>query len=199
MRVVAGELGGRRLKAPPGAGTRPTADKVREALFSILGDVSGLRVLDLFAGSGALGIEALSRGAAEAVFVDKADRAVEAIRGNLAALGLSAPVVRGDALSFLASASDARGYGLVLIDPPYDSAAGLAGIGFHECRHSYSSFLDAAGISETRADRYMGHSNHGVANRYRHPSEYAKDAERLDEYLSASETGKLVSLEGRAA
>ena len=87
MRVVAGELRGRRIKAPPG-GIRPTADRVREALFSILGDVSGLRVLDLFAGSGALGIEALSRGAAEAVFVDSDRRAVAGVRANLEALGL---------------------------------------------------------------------------------------------------------------
>src|SRR5690242_1819068 len=70
LRIVAGTLGGRRLKAPAGRATRPTSDRVREALFSILGDLTGDRVLDLFAGSGALGIEALSRGAAEAVFVD---------------------------------------------------------------------------------------------------------------------------------
>ena len=80
MRVIAGTYGGRRLQAPPGTDTRPTADRVREALFSILGDrVHGARVLDLFAGSGALGIEALSRGAAEATFVDKAAPAIRAI------------------------------------------------------------------------------------------------------------------------
>jgi integrase len=77
--------------------------------------------------------------------------------------------------------------------------AGLERIGLHECRHSFSTFLDAAGVSETRADRYMGHSNHSVANRYRHPSQYIEDAARLDEYLSAAETGKIVSLEERAA
>src|SRR5919198_1316873 len=88
MRVIAGQWGGRRLQAPAGAATRPTSDRVREALFSILGDrVAGLRVLDLFAGSGALGIEALSRGAAEAVFVDSDQRAVAAIRRNLEAVG----------------------------------------------------------------------------------------------------------------
>jgi 16S rRNA (guanine966-N2)-methyltransferase len=79
VRVVAGALGGRKLVAPPGDATRPTADRVREALFSILGDVSGARVLDLYAGSGALGIEALSRGAAAATFVDSSREAVAAI------------------------------------------------------------------------------------------------------------------------
>ena len=125
MRVVAGELGGRRLHAPPGARTRPTADRVREALFSMLGDVSGARVLDLYAGSGALGIEALSRGAASAVFVERDSRAAAAVERNLASLGVEGRVVRQDALRFLA-----RGEGpfdLVLCDPPYDSAARLAG------------------------------------------------------------------------
>jgi integrase len=72
--------------------------------------------------------------------------------------------------------------------------AGLTRITLHECRHSYSTFLDGAGISETRADRYMGHANHSVQNRYRHPSRYAEDAELLDEYLSAGEARKVVSL-----
>ena len=86
MRVIAGRFGGRRLSAPRGGRTRPTADRVREALFSVLGDLEGARVLDLFAGSGALGIEALSRGAAEATFVDTAPAALQALRDNLAAL-----------------------------------------------------------------------------------------------------------------
>ncbi len=127
MRVVAGELRGRRLQAPRGPATRPTADKVREALFSILGDVAGLRVLDLFAGSGALGIEALSRGAAGAVFVDSAAGAVAAIRRNLSDLDVEGEVHRRDALRYLSSAAGERAFDLVLIDPPYDSAAGLAG------------------------------------------------------------------------
>ena len=130
MRVVAGGLGGRKLVAPAGAGTRPTADRVREALFSILGDVSDLRVLDLYAGSGALGIEALSRGAAEAVFVDSSQAAVTAIRRNLSELGIEAGVARRDALSYLAAAAGGEPYDLVFADPPYDSAlrvaAGLA-------------------------------------------------------------------------
>ena len=124
MRVVAGRLGGRRLLAPPGRDTRPTSDRVREALFSILGPLDGLRVLDLFAGSGALGIEALSRGAAEAVFVERAPRAAAVVRGNLEALGLEAAVVRADARAALRDASArADAYDLVFLDPPYRDAA----------------------------------------------------------------------------
>jgi 16S rRNA (guanine966-N2)-methyltransferase len=126
MRVVAGELGGRKLVAPAGGGTRPTADRVREALFSILGDVSGARVLDLYAGSGALGIEALSRGAAAATFVDSSHDAVTAIRRNLSELGLEAPVQRRDALAFLAAVHVGDRYDLVFADPPYDSALHVA-------------------------------------------------------------------------
>ncbi len=128
MRVIAGRYGGRRLTAPPGTDTRPTSDRVREALFSILGArVAGARVLDLFAGSGALGIEALSRGAAEATFVDAAPAAIRAIRANLAALGAEAQVVRGDALAALRTAREAaRQYDLVFLDPPYRHAGRLA-------------------------------------------------------------------------
>jgi 16S rRNA (guanine966-N2)-methyltransferase len=126
MRVVAGELRGRKLVAPAGGGTRPTADRVREALFSILGDVSGARVLDLYAGSGALGIEALSRGAATATFVDSSQAAVTAIRHNLSELGLEAAVQRRDALAFLAAPPSGDPYDLVFADPPYDSALHVA-------------------------------------------------------------------------
>jgi 16S rRNA (guanine(966)-N(2))-methyltransferase RsmD len=127
MRVIAGRYGGRRLQAPPGLDTRPTSDRVREALFSILGErVGGARVLDLFAGSGALGIEALSRGAAEATFVDSAPAALRAIRANLEALGAQAEVRRADARRFLGGASgDARQYDLVFLDPPYRLAERL--------------------------------------------------------------------------
>jgi 16S rRNA (guanine966-N2)-methyltransferase len=126
MRIVAGTLGGRRLKAPSGRGTRPTSDRVREALFSILGSVEGVRVLDLFAGSGALGIEALSRGAASAVFVDSDQRAISAVRANLEDLGLEAEAHRRDALLYLRSAPEAP-FGLVFLDPPYSSAGEMAG------------------------------------------------------------------------
>jgi 16S rRNA (guanine966-N2)-methyltransferase len=128
VRVIAGEFGGRRLQAPPGEETRPTSDRVREALFSVLGDrVAGARVLDLFAGSGALGIEALSRGAAAATFVDASPAAIRAVRANLAALGIEADVQRADALAALRAARRAaRQYDLVFLDPPYRLAERLA-------------------------------------------------------------------------
>jgi 16S rRNA (guanine966-N2)-methyltransferase len=128
MRVIAGTYGGRRLQAPPGTDTRPTADRVREALFSVLGDrTEDARVLDLFAGSGALGIEALSRGAKEATFVDKAAPAIRAITTNLEALGADATVVRAEARRFLGGASrSGRSYDLVFLDPPYRLDAALA-------------------------------------------------------------------------
>jgi 16S rRNA (guanine(966)-N(2))-methyltransferase RsmD len=126
VRVIAGAYGGRRLTAPRGAATRPTADRVREALFSVLGDVSGLTVLDLFAGSGALGIEALSRGAAGAVFVERAAPALTALRTNLEALGITAEVHRGDARTFVRNASRAgHTYDLLFLDPPYRDAERL--------------------------------------------------------------------------
>jgi 16S rRNA (guanine966-N2)-methyltransferase len=126
VRVVAGEHRGRPLKAPPGRGTRPTADRVREALFSIVGPVDGLDVLDLFAGSGALGIEALSRGAASATFVESDRAAARTIRANLDALGESADVVVRDALAWLQAVPAGTAFDLVLLDPPYDSAGRLA-------------------------------------------------------------------------
>jgi len=125
MRVVGGALRGRRLEAPAGRRTRPTADRVREALFSILGPLEGLSALDLFAGSGALGIEALSRGAAAALFVDDDRRAVAAVRANLTRLGLDARVIRRDALAFL-SAPVGAPFGLVFLDPPYSSPPHMA-------------------------------------------------------------------------
>jgi 16S rRNA (guanine966-N2)-methyltransferase len=123
MRVIAGRFGGRRLDAPKGRTTRPTSDRVREALFSMLGEMSGIVALDLFAGTGALGIEALSRGAERVVFVERATRAVATLKANLAALELGegeAEVRVGDALGSLRTAR-ARGetYDLVFVDPPY--------------------------------------------------------------------------------
>jgi 16S rRNA (guanine966-N2)-methyltransferase len=126
MRVIAGRLGGRRLKAPRGRTTRPTSDRVREALFAMLGDVQGARVLDLFAGTGALGIEALSRGAQHAVFVERDAAAVTALSANLTALNIgpeSAEVRRVEALAALRSARGAKEtYDLLFIDPPYARA-----------------------------------------------------------------------------
>jgi 16S rRNA (guanine966-N2)-methyltransferase len=125
VRVVAGVAGGRRLQVPgrSGAKLRPTSERVREALFASLGSldaIEGATVLDLFAGTGALGIEALSRGAASATFVERDAAAIDAIKANLQATGLAAHarVVRDDALRFLAATEES--YDLVLADPPYD-------------------------------------------------------------------------------
>jgi len=131
MRVIAGRFKGRRLAAPPGRGTRPTSDRVREALFSVLGPLDGERVLDAFAGSGALGFEALSRGAEQAVFFEKDARAARVLEQNAASLRVPADeweLRRGEALDLLGDASS-RGetYSLVLCDPPYRLAAGLGG------------------------------------------------------------------------
>lgn len=125
MRIVAGRWGGRHLRAPAGRSTRPTSDRVREALFSILGPLEGAAVLDLFAGSGALGLEALSRGAAGAEFVDRDPRAVAAVRENLEALGAQASVHRRDALAYLRAGPGP--FDLAFLDPPYDSAVRLGG------------------------------------------------------------------------
>jgi 16S rRNA (guanine966-N2)-methyltransferase len=122
VRVVAGELGGRRLAAPRGVAVRPTSDRVREALFSILGDVTGLAVLDLFAGTGALAIEAISRGAARATLVD---RDPGPARANVEALAIGGRcrIVGEDAARFLDR--DDGQYDLVLCDPPYRLARRL--------------------------------------------------------------------------
>src|ERR671939_956986 len=127
MRVIAGIYRGRRLKVPPGVRTRPTADRVREALFSILGDVEDARVADLFAGSGALGIEALSRGAATATFVERDAGAVGVLRFNLAALGIveDVEVFEWDALRWLETVAGSLEFDVVFLDPPYSSAPRL--------------------------------------------------------------------------
>jgi 16S rRNA (guanine966-N2)-methyltransferase len=121
MRVIAGQLRGRAIAAPPGDATRPTGSRVKEALFSILADVSDERVLDLFAGSGALGIEALSRGAAFAVFVEAARPALACLRDNLSKLGLEP---RSTTLPLRVTAARPKlaalgPFGLVLCDPPW--------------------------------------------------------------------------------
>jgi 16S rRNA (guanine966-N2)-methyltransferase len=124
--VIGGRFGGRTLSAPRGRATRPTPERVREALFSILVSVEGARVLDLFAGSAALGIEALSRGAADATFVDSSAAAIAAVRRNLQELGIDAQVRRQSASAFLGGArEDARHYDLVFLDPPYRHATTL--------------------------------------------------------------------------
>jgi len=122
MRVIAGSRKGHRLDAPRGVDTRPTSDRVRENIFNLVGPVDGAKVLDLFAGSGALGIEALSRGAASAVFVENDSEALRTIERNLDRLRLTgARLVRGDVLRAIAQEANAGAkYDLVLVDPPYD-------------------------------------------------------------------------------
>lgn len=124
MRVTGGDLAGRRFAVPRHREVRPTADRVRESMFARLGDLKGLRVLDLFAGSGALGIEALSRGAETAVFVDRANVCVTCVRENLVALGLEERglVMRSPARGALTRLGRrGEGFDLVLLDPPYAS------------------------------------------------------------------------------
>ena len=126
MRIIAGKWRGRTLEAPPGLATRPTADRVREALFSMLasrlGTLEGLRVADLFAGSGALGLEALSRGAASATFVENDPKAAGVIRRNADKLGTSVELVATSALALPRS----RSFDLIFADPPYAEGSGSA-------------------------------------------------------------------------
>jgi 16S rRNA (guanine966-N2)-methyltransferase len=133
--VIAGRFGGRRLVAPRAAGVRPTSDRVREAVFSALGDLRGVRVLDLYAGTGALGIEALSRGALRAVFVERSRAVSPVLMQNLHSLGLSrdeAQVVQADARAALRRlARGGERFELALLDPPYasgDAPAALAAL-----------------------------------------------------------------------
>lgn len=119
MRVITGTARGRKLKTPENYDIRPTTDSVKEAVFNIIQfDVEGRRVLDLFAGTGQLGIEALSRGAAECIFVDRDKAAADIVRQNLTACGLSARVAGEDALGYLDTCGR---FDLVFVDPPYDS------------------------------------------------------------------------------
>lgn len=122
MRIIAGNRKGARIFAPKGRSTRPTGDRVREAAFRLIGSVDGATVLDLFAGSGAMGLEALSRGAARVVFVESDRDACRVIERNLTKLGLTgAEIVRMDARRALAADAVAgRRYDLILVDPPYE-------------------------------------------------------------------------------
>ncbi|KHA63703.1 Methyltransferase [Sphingomonas sp. T1] len=129
MRIIAGQYRGRQIVAPKGDATRPTADRMREALFSMLtsrvGSFEGLAVADLFAGSGALGIEALSRGAGSCLFVEQDKPALDALKANLAKLG-----IRGDvrATSVMAMGPAPAPLDIILMDPPYDTGAGLVAL-----------------------------------------------------------------------
>jgi 16S rRNA (guanine966-N2)-methyltransferase len=126
MRIIAGRWRGRPIDAPPGLATRPTADRVRETLFSMLasrlGSFEDLRVADLFAGSGALGLEALSRGAASAIFVENDPKAAAVIRRNGGALGASLDVLAGSALALPRTDP----FDLIFADPPYSPGSGTA-------------------------------------------------------------------------
>ncbi|MEV6652869.1 16S rRNA (guanine(966)-N(2))-methyltransferase RsmD [Streptomyces sp. NPDC051219] len=123
-RVIAGAAGGRRLAVPPGNGTRPTSDRAREGLFStwesLLGSLQGARVLDLYGGSGAVGLEALSRGAAHALLVEADGRAARTIRENIRAVGLPGAEVRsGKAEQIVSGSAPSTPYDVVFLDPPY--------------------------------------------------------------------------------
>ena len=119
MRVITGTARGRRLKTPENYDIRPTTDNVKESVFNIIQfDIEGRRVLDLFAGTGQLGIECLSRGAAEAVFIDENTAAVKIVKENLKTCGFTAAVLQQDALSYLRHCGR---FDLVFVDPPYDS------------------------------------------------------------------------------
>ena len=118
LRIIAGTRKGHTIQAPPGRDTRPTSDRVRENIFNILGPIDDAVVLDLYAGSGAMGLEALSRGAAQAVLVERDPDALRAIEKNLDKLRLRATVLRQDAVAVLAGEN--RKYDLVFVDPPYD-------------------------------------------------------------------------------
>ncbi len=125
MRIIAGSHRGTRIFAPKGRDTRPTGDRVREAAFNLIGPVEGAAVLDLYAGSGAMGLEALSRGAASAVFVESDRDACGTIRRNLDKLGLAgAEIACTDVLRFLAA--ERRRFDLILVDPPYDVVESVA-------------------------------------------------------------------------
>ncbi len=119
MRVITGTAGGRKLKSPNGGSVRPTADHVKQAIFNILQfDMEGRRVLDLFGGTGQMGIEALSRGAREAVFVDSSRSSASLIRENLKLCGFHASVLQSDALDYL---QHGEKFDIIFVDPPYEA------------------------------------------------------------------------------
>jgi 16S rRNA (guanine966-N2)-methyltransferase len=128
-RIIAGEARGRRLLVPPGKTTRPTSDRAREGLFStvesLVGPLAGLRILDLYAGSGAFGLEALSRGAAHALMVENDEKAAAVLRRNVRELGFPGAQVRAERVESLATSLPHKPYDVVLADPPYaaDSAS----------------------------------------------------------------------------
>lgn len=175
MRIVAGAFRGRRLAAPKGEATRPTTDRVREAVFSSLSsllgaDLGGARVLDPFAGSGALGLEALSRGAAWATFVDRDRHALAALRANVSTLGVAATsrVMTGDAFALTrAGALGGEPFGLLLLDPPYRIPSA-------EVRAFIEALTDSGAL---RRDAVVVWE-HAVASRAEVPEEFTVTAEK---------------------
>lgn len=153
MRIVAGIHGGRRIAAPKGQNTRPTSDRVREALFSTLGPLHDAVVLDLFAGSGALGLEALSRGAARAVFVERDRWALTVLAANIATLGEPperAEIRPRDATAVAKAAAQAgEAYDLLFLDPPYRDAPRLGG----DLRPVLAALLRPGARVATESDR----------------------------------------------
>ncbi|MEZ5996754.1 MAG: 16S rRNA (guanine(966)-N(2))-methyltransferase RsmD [Hyphomonadaceae bacterium] len=159
MRIIGGQFKGRAIAAPPGGGTRPTSDRAREAVFNVLAHaewspgLAGVRVLDLFAGAGALGLEAMSRGAAFALFVETEAAARGAIRDNIEALGLfgSTRIHRRDATDLGAKpAGLGEPFGLVFMDPPYGKGLGERALG--KLRDGGWISADALIVFETGAD-----------------------------------------------
>jgi 16S rRNA (guanine966-N2)-methyltransferase len=147
VRIIAGKYRSARIHSPGGRNVRPTSDRVREAIFSILGeDVVGVSVLDLFAGSGAMGLEALSRGANKAIFVEKSRKAASIIFRNIKDLGIEKKafeVVICDSLDYLKKAfRKGNRYGLVFIDPPYESSLGNEALDFFD----HSPLLEEGGM-----------------------------------------------------
>lgn len=180
MRVITGSARGRKLKTPPDEAVRPTTDSVKEAVFNIIrSDVEGRRVLDLFAGTGQLGIEALSRGAAEAVFVDSSPASVKLVKENLELCGFRAPVVRSDAVSFLRSCGK---FDVIFIDPPYDSDL------YETVLESINSIdiLNKGGIiiAEARRDRELPL----LSSPYRFLKEYRYGKVKICTYTRESES-----------
>ena len=181
MRVITGSARGRRLKTPANQDVRPTTDNVKEAVFNILRDeIEGRRVLDLFAGTGQLGIEALSRGAREAVFVDSAPSSLAIVKENLKLCGFEAAIVRSDALAFLKRCGK---FDVIFVDPPYD--AGL----YEDVLEEINSFdiLSEGGIiiAEARRERQLPE----MVSPYRLRKEYRYGRVKIVTYTRDSEKG----------
>ena len=169
MRIVAGQWRGRQLKSPAWEGLRPTSDRLRETLFNILGpSVRGARVLDGYAGTGAIGIEALSRGAASVTFVERDPRAVKLIEANLAAVKATGVIMRA-ALADAVTRLDGQVFDLIMLDPPYaDTAAAEA--------------LDAAGVLASAGTRVI------VEHAARHPPPPGTSRLRLTRTVKAGDS-----------